>query len=150
MSSGKAKLTPTPKLRMHATIPRLTDVGTKIPPYSAIILVPMKPSTAATLGSKYFKSFTALLKTLYKLRSPMMAKMLLLNTISGFSVTPNTAGMLSTANTTSLISTATMQRNRGVAIFLPRLCEHVLVSCSPEITSTQLNSNSNCNSNSPI
>ena len=39
--------------------------------------------------------------------------------MNGSFVTPNTAGMESTAKTTSLISTTTSTSNSGVAIFTP-------------------------------
>mmetsp|Transcript_11232 Transcript_11232/g.19089 ORF Transcript_11232/g.19089 Transcript_11232/m.19089 type:complete len:201 (+) Transcript_11232:1134-1736(+) len=53
----------------------------------------------------------------------MIANIFDVNTTRGFSVTPKTAGMLSTANTTSLISIAIMQIKSGVAFLTPSTTE---------------------------
>jgi len=66
-----------------------------------------------------------------------MAKMLDENTISGFSVTPKTAGIESTAKTTSEISTAIMHRSIGVASFSPRSL--TVKKLSPSYLSVDLN-----------
>mmetsp|Transcript_35314 Transcript_35314/g.54243 ORF Transcript_35314/g.54243 Transcript_35314/m.54243 type:complete len:203 (+) Transcript_35314:157-765(+) len=115
--SAMESMTPPP--RTEATMGSATSVGILTPKYSAIIFAPMNPNTIATEGSRYLRSDAALERIVYSDRSPRIANMFDTRTIIGFSVTPNTAGILSTAKTMSLISNAIMQISKGVAFLTP-------------------------------
>eukprot|EP00968_Pinguiococcus_pyrenoidosus_P004349 scaffold294_cov281-Pinguiococcus_pyrenoidosus.AAC.7 len=79
----------------------------------------MKNKTRATACLRYGRSFTARATSVYKDRSAMMAKMLLVYTMKGSCETPRTAGIESTANTKSEISMQTRHRSSGVATLAP-------------------------------
>mmetsp|Transcript_19895 Transcript_19895/g.43224 ORF Transcript_19895/g.43224 Transcript_19895/m.43224 type:complete len:257 (+) Transcript_19895:31-801(+) len=111
----------TPPPSIVTTTPRDNSVEIATPKYSAMSLPPINPNTTATALSRYFSSDAALDKIMYRLRSPIIANIFDEKTTRGFSVTPNMAGMLSTANTTSLISTAIMHNNIGVAVLTPSI-----------------------------
>ena len=81
---SSSKDNPIPDPSKLATTAKAMFVGTMYPKYSAIILLPIKPKTKATAGSRYFRSVAALLNTVYRLRSPIMAKILDENTTRGF------------------------------------------------------------------
>eukprot|EP00882_Tetradesmus_deserticola_P023723 GHRQ01025832.1.p1 GENE.GHRQ01025832.1~~GHRQ01025832.1.p1 ORF type:complete len:125 (+),score=19.66 GHRQ01025832.1:154-528(+) len=112
-------LAPTPAPSVSPTTSRLTSVGMITSPNSSSILTPMNPKTSATALSKNRSSVITVLTKAYRLRSDRIANMLLVYTMKGSSVTPNTAGMESTANTTSLSSMTASVSSSGVATRRP-------------------------------
>lgn len=84
---------PTPILSTLVTTARANDVGTWKPKNSKIILVPIKPKTIATAGSRYCRSVAALDSIVYRLRKPMIAKRFEEKTTSGFCVCDEGIGL---------------------------------------------------------
>mmetsp|Transcript_13702 Transcript_13702/g.58546 ORF Transcript_13702/g.58546 Transcript_13702/m.58546 type:complete len:202 (-) Transcript_13702:764-1369(-) len=108
----------TPAPSIPTTTASDASVEISNPPNPATILHPTKPSTAATAVCRYSSSATITATNAKRLRKPKMANMLLEYTMNGSCVTPNTAGMESTANTTSESSMTHRHNSKGVAILI--------------------------------
>ena len=79
----------------------------------------MKTSSSAMPGFRYTNRSAEPASRKYSARRPRTAKALEVNTTNRSLVTPNTAGIESSANTTSVTAMATRATSRGVAMARP-------------------------------